>query len=330
MKYDKQSFTYGVELEFADVYRFNELPPGCDWNLKDITIVNSTGIANDPTGRLWEYGGEINTRPTNTISHQVFVIERVIKELTPPPFINYRCNLHIHIGVPGLRNDIKALKSLLTYIRSNAREAFSIVEPIPKPIESDFESKDAFKGAMARYRRRLVSHQYMLYDKTVKKILSDETKTPMEFWDNHANRSKDGKAFWYITPRAAINLRQIFETNTIEFRHFPGTLDPDEYYSCLFWCSEFIYAALNNHKIKPDRIFRDNRKDLIFPKFRRYIHQIDLLWRRTNLGKNTRQKVRSNIDEIISNKQLLDIGLYQHKSSLLESGYPREGLRKWI
>ncbi|MEN6369497.1 MAG: hypothetical protein ABFD77_07360, partial [Thermotogota bacterium] len=65
-RYDTDSFTYGVELEYADVKFGNPLPNGCAWNTKDNTIVNSNGIANDPLGKLWLFGGEINTRPTDT------------------------------------------------------------------------------------------------------------------------------------------------------------------------------------------------------------------------------------------------------------------------
>ena len=82
----------------------------------------------------------------------------------------------------------------------------------------------------------------LLFKLIVKRIL--KAKTPKQFWHNHANVDKQGKRMWFITPRAGINLRQLFETKTLEFRHFPGTLDNDEMYSCLLWCREFMHAAL--------------------------------------------------------------------------------------
>jgi len=327
MKYDKEQFTYGVELEYADVYRFNKLPDGSYWNLYDVTIVNSTGIANDPKGKIWQYGGEINTKPTNTVEEQIDVIKEIKSVLDPKPWINYRCNLHIHIGVKGLHEDIHYLKKLIQYLAKYQKEAFRIVEPIPKPVISDFKSKEEYKGATTRYRRRLTSHQHCLNDKTVKKIMS--SKTPKQFWDNHAPIGKDGKRLWYITPRAGINLRQLFETNTLEFRHFPGTLNDDEMYSSIIWCREFLHAALNTNKILPKMVYNKYKKTFVFPKFRRYDHKIDLLWRQTNLNKNTRKEAKAAVDKIVKEGNLLDIGASQYRSSRLESGY-KKGITKWI
>jgi len=326
-RYDREMFTYGVELEYADVYRFNELPKGNQWNTQDNTVVNSTGIANDPYGKIWEYGGEINTRPTNTVLEQVEEIEKIKKVLNPKPWINYRCNLHIHIGVKGLHKDLHHLKKLLRYITKYQKEAFRIVEPIPIPILKDFKNKEEHKGAMKRYRRRTVSHQHCLNEKTVKNIL--DSKTPKEFWDNHAQTNKDGKRMWFITPRAGINLRQLFETNTLEFRHFPGTTDKGQMYSCLLWCREFLHAALTSHKITPQKIYEENKMNLTFPKFKRYDHKIDKLWRVTNLGKNTRKEAEAAIKKIVKDGLLLDIEESQERSSKIESGYTK-GITSWI
>jgi len=46
-----KNLTYGFELEVVDVDRSikNKLPHHCTWNKKEITIVNSNGIAVDST-----------------------------------------------------------------------------------------------------------------------------------------------------------------------------------------------------------------------------------------------------------------------------------------
>ena len=315
-------FTYGVELEYADVYRFDKLPIGCKWCNKDNTIVNSTGVANDPLAKLWEYGGEINTRPTSSIISQVDLIKKIKSKLTIDPWINYRCNLHIHIGVPDLNKDLKMLKKLMQYIHKNQKEAFKIVEPIPKPVRIDFSPEDSFKGALLRYRRRLVSHQYCVRDELVKRIM--KSKTPEEFFNNHANLGKDGRRQWFITPRAGINLRQLFnETDTVEFRHFPGTIDDDEMFCCISWCNDFMEQALGMQK-PPSAIYK-NKTFWQFPKFRRYDHKIDLIWRITNLKKNKRVEVKANIRKLINEKRLLNIGESRKRSNRIESGYKIEG-----
>ena len=106
MKYDPNMFTYGCEHEFADWSVDSKLPEGCLWNHDDYTIVNSNGIANDPKGKLWRFGGEINTRPTSSIEEQCDILSQ-LKMLQPTPKINYRSNLHVHVRVPGLKNDLE-------------------------------------------------------------------------------------------------------------------------------------------------------------------------------------------------------------------------------
>lgn len=318
MKYDIDSFTYGVELEYADVSLDNRLPNGCSWNKKDYTIVNSSGVANDPLGKTWRFGGEINTRPTKKIGSQVNIIARINRMLDPKPAVNYRCNLHIHVGVPGLRDDLKNLKRLLEYVHKYQEQAFAIVEPIPKPLGEHYPSY-AFKDAMLRYRRRLVSHQYKVPEKNVKKIMN--AKTPQEFLDGHANVDKKGKLLWFITPRAGINLRQLWETDTVEFRHFPGTINLEEIYCSLLWCKNFMENALINNK-PPSTI----NLEMNFPLFSAYIHEIDLVWRKTTLTKNSRKQIIKNLKDI----KLLDIDEYRMISSKIESGYSQEGMRKWI
>ena len=70
--------TYGAEFEFADIRRDVELPKGATWNTKDYSIVSSTGIANDPKGKLYNLGGEINTVPTDNIEEQVEILYRIV------------------------------------------------------------------------------------------------------------------------------------------------------------------------------------------------------------------------------------------------------------
>ena len=59
-------WTCGVELEYGNVSLDCKLPGGAVWNDKDNTVVSSTGIANDPKGVLYRFGGEINTAPRKT------------------------------------------------------------------------------------------------------------------------------------------------------------------------------------------------------------------------------------------------------------------------
>lgn len=293
-KYSPDNFTYGCELEFADVYRFNNLPEGCNWNTKDYSIVNSNGISNDPLGKLWKYGGEINTKPTNTIEEQIELIRKIIEMLNPPPVINYKCNLHIHIGIPNLEKDLEACKKLFNYIQLNAEEAFKITDPIEKPSPMNYPTEE-YKGAIKRYNRTCVSHHHILNKKIENRVMA--TKTIEEFMQAHINTSETGKLLWHFSPRAGINMRQLLETKTIEFRHFYGTLNLEEYKSCFLWCKEFINAGISTNESLKDITKKYN---FLFPKPKKYEHRLHLMWEKTTRGKNKEKDIIKTINEIIN------------------------------
>ena len=129
---DHNSWSWGCEHELADIPRDRPLPKGYGWDVKDITIVNSNGIANDPKGELYKFGGEINTPPTDTVGGQVECLS-TIKELFPEAKVNYRSNLHVHIRVPGLKGDLEALKQVHRYVHEHMPKLLPIIEPLPKP-----------------------------------------------------------------------------------------------------------------------------------------------------------------------------------------------------
>jgi len=296
-----ESFTYGVELEYADVYRFNKLPEGCKWNESDYSIVNSNGIANDPKGKLWKFGGEINTRPTSTIDKQIEVIREINDLLYPRPNVNYKCNLHIHIGVPGLYKDLESCKELLLYIHKYGKEAFEITDNLPIIKQQDFETKEAYKAALKRLQRNKVSHQQMLPKDRVIEALN--AKTIQEFYQAHASQDKNGNRLWFIAPRPGINLRQLQETKTVEFRHFFQTLNLYEIKSCLIWCKKFMDSALNDQKRPKDII--TECPDLIFPSPIKYNHRMHILFKKTNLHDNPREKVKEELKKILKYHNIL-------------------------
>ena len=285
--YSKDNFTYGAELEFADVLLGQELPFGNQWNKKDFAIINSNGIANDPLGRTCKYGGEINTKPTNSIEEQVENFKQILKILNPKPIVNYSCNLHIHIGISGLRNDLEMLKKIMTYVYQYGKLAFNLIDSIPIPNKNDYESNEAYGGALKRYKRRRVSHHYLLPKSRIDKILFSETID--DFFKNHAVKNKDGRPLFHLMTRQAINLFQLYnETETIEFRHFPQTLDIEEFKNSLEWCSDFLYEAMTEQK-SPEILFES--KNWKFPKFELYNHKLALGYKVTSIKYHSRKEI---------------------------------------
>ena len=294
--YSIKDFSYGVELEYGNCSRKSKLPEGASWNFLDNTCVSSTGIANDPKGELYEFGGEINTKPTYSIEEQIdhiYSINTMLSDQNFPPLVNYRSNLHIHIRVPDLHKDLDSLKNLLRYINSHQEKVFNIVEDVPVP-DPRFLEPEIYKWENIRYKRRLRSHQHKIPKTRVESMLN--ASTPQEFFLEHAHKNTKGEPAWFQCPRAGINLRQMFEeTNTIEFRHFPGTLNMKEMESAIQWCKHFLDFALNKPDSDPHEILSEY--NFIFPKFEPYEYYTEQVYQHTNHDKNNRTQVK----EILSN-----------------------------
>lgn len=273
MKPDTTSWTFGAELEYGNLDRSKKLPDGCKWDVRDHTMINSNGVAVDPTGRLYPFGGEINTRPTATIEEQVKLFKQLMK-LYPEAHCNYRSNLHIHVRVPGLAEDLAALYKLQAYVDTELRWYIDCLEPIPKPTREEYPHEECFEGAMKRFHRRQRSHHTFIPSMRVAQ--QKRAKTLEEFLEAEVPRTKEGGTpMWHAQPRACVNLRQLRETDTIEFRHFPGTLNPAEFEAALTWCKEFLWAAL----VTEEKIFYLGQRllpSLQLPKFQPYVHWMEL------------------------------------------------------
>ena len=127
MTYDKKDFTWGFEMEVGDVDRRLPLPERLGkWEFSETDVVNLNppyrGIACDPLGIEPPFGGEINVRPTKTWKEQVdriFEILDFYKSNGNNPTSNCISHNHIHVYVPGLKEDVDALKRLVSYIKEN-------------------------------------------------------------------------------------------------------------------------------------------------------------------------------------------------------------------
>jgi len=299
-----KGWTYGAEHEWADHNITTELPKGYARDTHDITMVNSNGIANDPSGKLWKMGGEINTPPTDSIQGQIDCLQQ-LKELLPTATVNYRSNLHLHIRVPGLKDDLVLLKRFQAHIHRWMPEVLPVIEPIPFPNEEnakrdgDPRIREEYVGARRRYRRRKVSHQTLLTPKRLGHQL--EADTVEEFFAREVPWSgKLGKPQWQCQPRLCVNLRQMRETDTIEFRHFPGTMNADKLEAAFTWVHMYAHAALRNEPI--DETFLKQLRGVIYwlPKFKPYVHWQEERYRMTcHDGSLTKKQIAINIAKIL-------------------------------
>lgn len=289
------AWTFGAEHELSDWPRRDAagspvpLPPGWGIDEHDVTIVNSNGIAADPKGKHYAFGGELQSPPTGTVVEQVEKLSQIKKWvkniLNGKVTVNYRANLHIHIRVPGLKEDLKALKQLA---RFNAIHLPIILPQIDPLKEFRFNTADQVDhvlysfgrwndGQKRRLRRNRASHHTIIPDYRTDEQL--KANTIEEFFAAEVPKGKGGNPLWACQPRAAVNVRQLRETDTIEFRHFFGTLDEDQFANALYWCQEYLCFALFKPDIDTASILRLKPKKL--PPQRCYCHWQEVSYRAT-------------------------------------------------
>jgi hypothetical protein len=285
MNYDTKNFTWGFEIEWGDIPRSTVIPEHLGkWEHAETDIVNLVepyrGLACDPLGIEPPVGGEINTKPTNTWQEQVDRIME-IKSLFEHPTASCVNHGHLHVYVPGLKDDIDGLKRLTKYIRDNQH----IV--IDRCYQFDL-------------------HPYMSLSKTAKTYLKWDGGRPMpDYMANNiltlANNFEDfirlhaagkdgvsmGRPF-----RHAINTYCMKHTGTVEFRCFRSSIDRKEIEDSFRFVEKFMDAALNNG---PDVDKLLIGEGYTFPKFE-YDHEIYVAWENTKYDKSRGNKQREFLE----------------------------------
>lgn len=272
-------WTYGCEHEFADWPRERPLPEGYNSD-PEKTIVNSNGIA---WAKDWPFGGEINTPASRSPEKQCVFLGEILKTF-PECVVNYRCNLHVHVRVPGLKDDLDRLKMLAGFNRFWLPELLPLIEPIPEPTRAEYPGKDEYRGARKRFNRRKVSHQTVLGEDRTKKQLAARTLKAFFEAEVPWTKLKPSRPMWHAQARAAVNIRQLLQTDTIEFRHFSGTLDAEEVLTAVEWCGDYLLCAFNNWD--PVAKFVLDYAARPWPRFEPYDHWLEERWALTSPEKN--------------------------------------------
>ena len=255
-KYTQTSkvWTYGSELELVDWPRNEPLPKGMAVDDGNYTSVNSNGVAVDGKGKLYHLGGEILTAPSEDIigpAEQLTWIHNRWPETT----FNYRTGLNVHVRVPGLRDDLKKLKQLQAFVHRVMPGLLPVIDPIITPTQQSYPSKEAFAGAKRNHSTRKKDHYSLLPPWRLE--LQMKARTPKEFFEAEALHLATGKVHWAIVARACVNLRQMLQTDTIEFRHFFMPDTAEELLNTTFWCKTFLEAAFDGGAISAKELLTD-------------------------------------------------------------------------
>lgn len=286
--YENMGATWGFELEVGDILRSTEIPDHLgEWEYSETDVLNVLDpykyIACDPQGIDPPVGGEINTRPTASRYAQVDLIDELIGMFyldDQIPTSNCISHTHIHVHIPGLTEDVDALKRLTRYIIDNQYSALSHCH------QFDDDKLDGLRGPGRTY-------------------LKWDCGRPMPEWmgENiieHAENFEDfiriqccgkdavsrGRPFRY-----AINTYCLKHTNTIEFRLFRHSLDREKISACFRFVEAFLHAALNDGGSVEEIIAEDVYG---FPEFLYFPEQV-AGWLATRWDKERGKKQRKYI-----------------------------------
>lgn len=283
--YNKNTFTYGAEIEWGDIDRRMEIPATLGkWEYAETDIVNIYPPfqyrACDPLGKEPWMGGEVNMMPTKTWQEQVdriMTLYDMFLEYGNTPSTSCVNHGHVHVHVPGLKEDLPSLKKLVSYIKQNQQDTIDACYGF-------YETKDMKSCPGAK--------SYLKWDggRPMPDFMADNIINLATNFDTfirlHA-AGKDGVSMgrpW----RFAINVYCLKHTGTIEFRCFRSTTARDELKSQFKFVERFMDAALNDGPSVKEILASDNYK---FPPFIWNVNEY-LGWAQTKYPKERGEKKR--------------------------------------
>jgi hypothetical protein len=293
-KYDRNTFTYGYEIEWGDIDRKMPIPEELGaWEYCETDIINLRepyrGLGSDPKGINPPVGGEINTKPTKTWQEQVDNIMKLhdmfVDHGTVPTAgcVNHG---HLHIHVPGLTEDIDALKRLSLYLRDNQHMT----------IDRCYQFRVVPNMDLTKTAKTYLKHDGG-------RIMADWLATnlgtvPTDFNDWLRVHCCGKDAVTQSRPfRYGIHTYALKNSKTIEFRCFRSSVDRREIEDCFKFATEWIDAALNKGPDVQEILFSNDYK---FPPFE-YDHEMYVGWEKTkhertdrNLDDETAEKLGLN------------------------------------
>lgn len=276
MPHDLDGMTFGAELEIGDVLRSRSIPEHLGiWNPAETDVVNVhppyRGIAADPLGINPPYGGEVNMRPCRTAQQLADNIAELYDwfraQGDQPSFTALNAS-HVHVRVPGLKDDIVGLHRLQKYVGD--WQKFLVEHQYKRGYVPPRMTPETRKAHMVP-----LDGQKLMPDWMVENCL--KTTTPEEFYDMQT-RGKDGVTRYRIFRYAINTYNMCRPTQTIEFRCFRATQEPVIWHSIIKCAEEFVRAALTTGEAL-DTIIR--QCNMVFPPQIPWDHELMASWVRT-------------------------------------------------
>ena len=281
-----RTWTYGVEHELADW----DTRKGWDGYGRDPepNIMNTNGIAGDPTLKDNPWGAEINTPPTDRPEDQADLLAKFLKR-HPTCTTSHRVGMHVHIRVPGLRDSVPHLVRLQRFLSAKVG-VIKLIDPLDYPDGADKATRK-----WVQYLRR--SHWTTIPANRIDRQVR-EARTLEDFLKLEVPADRNGNPLYHAQPRASMNLRQLAQTDTVEFRPFMQPLKPSQVVTAAEWCRDFLRCAFDGGD--PMKLYRDVYARKTFPPLPQYVHWKQLRWEATSYSLNKRDAVRANVARILN------------------------------
>lgn len=135
-------WTYICVHELGDWDRSVHLPPGFDVDRKNINVMNSNGIAADPRGVIYGFGGAIRTPASLTCGGQVKYL-RDLKAMFPEVTVTHRSCMRVLVRVPGVVDAQECIEKF-----NHRSAALLVVGPIHISIEEGTIEFRNFPGTL--------------------------------------------------------------------------------------------------------------------------------------------------------------------------------------
>lgn len=281
--------SFGYELELGDILRSRKIPSELGtWEYSETDILNLHPPykykAADPLGLEPPVGGEINIYPGHTPEE---VAKRVVdtidwfRQQGDQPTAACTSHGHVHVRVLGLRDDIKKLKKLTSWVLKNQDELIRRVHA--------FEEKPGMGFTK-------IARTYLKWDggKPLPEWMGQNILDHAENFDDFIRIQccgKDGKSQGRPF-RYAINMYCLKHTDTIEFRLFRASLDYEEILGSIRLARDIVIQALEG---KGDITALLSKNNYTLPPFW-YDQNACMGWETTRWGKDRGKKERRLIE----------------------------------
>jgi len=291
---DPKYWTYGAEHELSDW----DTRRGWEGYGRDPEpqITNTNGIAGDPTLKDYPFGAEINTPPTDTPDGQAQLFHEFLTRF-PETRVTHRAGTQVHIRVPGLRErGLEILKRIQTNCL-NLRPFLEVIDPLDAdyyPCETTADRK-LLKQWLAHIKR---SHWTIIPEYRVRKQL--EAKTVEELISLECPWSKAGKPLYHAQPRPTVNIRQLLQSDTIEFRPFFQAETPEQVLTAIELCRDLLICLIEG--TDPLAVYWERYAHREFPPRPKFLGWRERRWQATSYSKNTRAIVARNRQAILEGR----------------------------